>query len=77
MAGEIADHNFEVDYTQGVWARSDSLKGLVTRLGILVVLLLPQPHVVQGQQRPSVSELLRVAEAAQAAISKLQSDVAR
>lgn len=36
-----------------------ALKAIVTRLSILVVLLLPQPHVVQGQQRPSVSELLR------------------
>lgn len=36
-----------------------ALKAIVTRLSILVVLVLPQPHAVQGQQRPSVSELLR------------------
>ena len=38
---------------------SPVLKVVVTRLGILAVLLLPHPHAVQGQQRPSVSELLR------------------
>src|SRR3984893_7938571 len=36
-----------------------ALKGIVARLGILVVLLWPSPHVIHGQQRPSVSELLR------------------
>jgi HEAT repeat protein len=36
-----------------------ALKGIVARLGILVFLLLPSPHVIHGQQRPSVSELLR------------------
>ena len=40
-----------------------ALKAIVTRLGILVVLILPPPHVVHGQQRPSVSELLRQFEA--------------
>jgi HEAT repeat protein len=28
-------------------------------LGVLVILLLPSPHVIDGQQSPSVSELLR------------------
>jgi HEAT repeat protein len=36
-----------------------ALKAIVARLGILVVLLLPPPHVVHGQQRPSGSGLLR------------------
>jgi HEAT repeat protein len=36
-----------------------ALKGIVARLGILVALLLPSPHVIHGQQRPSISELLR------------------
>src|ERR1700689_1785498 len=36
-----------------------ALKGIIARLGILVVLLLPSPHGIHGQQRPSVSELLR------------------
>jgi HEAT repeat protein len=36
-----------------------ALEGIVARLGILVVLILPSPHVIHGQQRPSVSELLR------------------
>jgi HEAT repeat protein len=36
-----------------------ALKGIVARLGILVVLLLPSPHIIHGQQRPSVSGLLR------------------
>jgi HEAT repeat protein len=36
-----------------------ALKGRVTRLGILLVLLLPPASTMHGQQRPSVSELLR------------------
>ncbi len=35
------------------------LKRIIARLGILVVLLLPSPHIIHGQQRPSVSDLLR------------------
>src|SRR5215469_6549965 len=34
-------------------------RATVARLGILVVLLLPSPHVIHGQQRPSVDELLQ------------------
>lgn len=59
-----AAHNFEEDYTQRRMGEvrffsTTALKAMVTRLGILVVLLLPSPHVVHGQQRPSVPELLR------------------
>jgi HEAT repeat protein len=36
-----------------------ALKGIVARLGMLVVLLLPSPHIIHGQQRPSVSGLLQ------------------
>ncbi len=36
-----------------------ALKVIVAWLGILVVLLLPSSNVIHGQQRPSVSELLR------------------
>ena len=36
-----------------------TLEGIVARLGMLVLLILPSPHVIRGQQRPSVSELLR------------------
>jgi len=35
------------------------LKATVARLGVLVILLLPSPPVIDGQQSPSVSELLR------------------
>src|SRR3984885_7945824 len=35
------------------------LKATVGRLGVLVILLLPSPPVIDGQQSPSVSELLR------------------
>ena len=35
------------------------LKATVARLGVLVILLLPSPPVIEGQQSPSVSELLR------------------
>jgi hypothetical protein len=36
-----------------------ALKAIVAQLGILAVLVLPSPHVIHGQQHPSVSELLR------------------
>jgi HEAT repeat protein len=36
-----------------------ALKATVDRFGILVVLLLPSPYVIHGQQRPSVDELLQ------------------
>jgi HEAT repeat protein len=36
-----------------------ALKAIVARFGILAVLVLPSPHVIHGQQHPSVSELLR------------------
>ena len=36
-----------------------ALKATVARLGVVAVLLLPSPHIIQGQQHPSVSELLR------------------
>jgi HEAT repeat protein len=36
-----------------------ALKRIVARLGILVVLLLPSPHIIHGQQPPFVSSLLR------------------
>ena len=35
-----------------------ALKATVARFSILVVLLLPSPPVIHGQQHPSVSELL-------------------
>lgn len=35
------------------------LKTIVSRLGVLVVLFLPSPHPIHGQQRPSVFDLLR------------------
>jgi HEAT repeat protein len=38
---------------------STALKGIVVRLGIAVVLLLPSPNIIHSQQRPSVSELLQ------------------
>jgi HEAT repeat protein len=36
-----------------------ALKAIVARLGIIAVLVLPSPHVIHGQQHPSVPELLR------------------
>src|ERR1700733_10255897 len=36
-----------------------ALKAAVVRLGVAVLLLLPSPQIIHGQQRPSVSELLR------------------
>ena len=46
-------------YVRGPIIFHTALKATVSRLGILVVLLLPSPHVIHGQQRPPVSELLR------------------
>ena len=34
------------------------LRTTFARLGVVVVLLLPSPHIIHGQQRPPVSELL-------------------
>jgi HEAT repeat protein len=36
-----------------------ALQATVVRLGTLIVLLLPSPRIIHGQQRPSVSGLLR------------------
>ena len=36
-----------------------ALRQMVARLGILFLLILPSPHVIHGQQHPSVPELLR------------------
>jgi HEAT repeat protein len=44
----------------------EGLEGTVARLGILVILLLPSPNVIHGQQRPSVDELLQQFESATA-----------
>ena len=43
-----------------------ALRATVARLGILVILLLPSPNVIHGQQRPSVDELLQQFESATA-----------
>jgi HEAT repeat protein len=59
-----AAHEFEEHYTEGRigevrFLSTTAMEGIGARFGILVVLILPSPHVIHGQQRPSVSALLR------------------
>jgi HEAT repeat protein len=44
---------------EGRFFSSTALKGTVARLGILVVLILLSQHIIHGQERPAVSELVR------------------